>query len=95
MKIILTLLVAFALNTKAMAQDPATPAPETTPAAEANKTNDKALVDQNHEPKSVFEGQGGTPKDKSAKKGSKKSKKHSSGKKHGAKKHRKNKKPQA
>ncbi len=69
------------MNTNVMAQDPATPPVEGTPAA-ANSADGKELIDPNHKPESVFEGQAGTPVDKS--------KKHLKNKKH-----RKNKKPQA
>lgn len=92
MKSILVLLLALAINTNAMAQDPAAAPVAPTPVEGTSvptMPEDKALVDQGHKADS-------TALDKHAdKKKNKKNKKNKKGKKHGAKKHKKNKKSQA
>lgn len=92
MKSLLILVLALAINTNVMAQDPAAAPVAPTPVegtAVPAATEDKALVDQNHKADS-------TSLDKHAdKKKHKKNKKNKKGKKHGAKKHKKNKKSQA
>lgn len=87
MKIILVLIIGFALHISAMAQEPATPVPTGSGMPTQNPPpSDKALVDQTHKPESAFEGH---------EKVNKKAKKKHAKKKHFGKKHRKNKKPQA
>lgn len=92
MKSILVLLLSLAINTNAMAQEPATTPVAPTPVegtAIPAATEDKALVDQGHKADS-------TSLDKHAdKKKNKKNKKNKKSKKHGSKKHRKHKKSQA
>ncbi|MBC7456678.1 MAG: hypothetical protein H7235_00250 [Bdellovibrionaceae bacterium] len=98
MKSLLILVLALAINSNVMAQEPETPA-STLPSGAAMPTNsgsgnspgDKTLVDQKHKPESAFEGH-----DKASKKQMKKNKKKfKKSKKHGAFKHLKNKKRQA